>query len=288
MKSISFDVVIIHNSRALTAWFLMYRWFFKHVKVVCEIHSFRENGYLTKEINGFLYRQCDHVVVLSHAAKEYLEQQYGADKVTIVYNGVDIRNLVREREYSADSGVTFAYVGSFHEWQGVFILAEALNSLGRSFLKSNKVYLVGGGPAYKDCLNKLTAELRNHPNLICKGWSSRDEVNDILNVTDYLLAPRPSTLATETVVPLKVFESIEYKIPLIATPVGGLKEVFLPEGDGAIFTEDCSAASLAKMMSAPKSYMDYQQLLDNLDVLSARVPSWKAVSQIYSDLANSI
>lgn len=276
------NVVVIHNSRALLKWLLWYKLFFS-AKVVVEIHSFREESRMRTLLNGFLYKFVSAFVVLSTGSAKELKQRYGIADAQVIYNGIDIDKKALPKKPM--SFVSFGYLGSFHDWQGVVCIAQAAKLLGTQFWDNNKLVLVGGGPSYNRCLDELGG-LVGHPNILVKGWVSPEEAEKILTDIDYLLAPRPSNLATETVVPLKVVESINYQVPLIISNVGGLTELL--DNKSAIIMKDNSAAGLAEAMHLASSRPDYNSMRSELATKGQSINSWEVSASQYVNLFNKL
>lgn len=274
------DIVVLHNNRALLKWLLWYGFLFK-AKTVVEIHSFREESKLRVWLNRFLYKFVDSFVVMSNSSASFLKKTYLVENVDVIYNGVSI-SLPRLADRSTDGGTVFGYVGSFHEWQGVVKIAEAANELGEEFWESNKLYLVGGGPAHDSVLEVLGEALLNHPNIVVTGWCSKEQAQEYIEQLDYLLAPRPSTLATDTVVPLKVFESMSYGKPLIISPVNGLTELL--GSDAAVIMQDNSIKSLVKAFKDASAKPNYESMVRVLQEKRKTVSDWQGSANKYVDL----
>jgi len=285
IKTVSPSIVVCHNSRVLLTWFLFYQVFFPKVRVIYELHSFRaENGY--KElINKFLYKLTDTIVTLSLASKRYMELHYSVSNVEVIRNGLELKNEGDKRVRTYTPGnVTYAYVGSYHNWQGVNVISKAVSKLGREFWSKNSLYMIGSGPEFL----KVESEIKSlgFENVHIYGWLGKSEINEILKTVDFLLAPRPSSLATETVLPLKVVDSINNCIPLIATNVGGLTEALMVGGEAAaVFIEkEVPVSSLVGAMKAGTSKEDYQLLLERMDQAALGLDTWKDISDKYSNL----
>jgi len=124
-------------------------------------------------------------------------------------------------------------------------------------------------------------------NIFIVGWKGSGYVDEILKSTDFLLAIRPSTVATETVFPLKIVDSVNFNIPLICTNVGGLKEK-LDENNAAFFIDKNEQYSLAKFLSNPPSEYDYNKKKNNLSQLTEKLDTWECSADKYVSLFYSI
>lgn len=230
--------VVLHNPWIILLWIVFVDPFHK-VRRVTEIHNFRDESWLKARVVGCLYRQMDAVVVLSHKAVELVNRRYRVKRNCIfaIRNGVP-RIPKMTAPTRTDDRVLFSYVGTFHPWQGVFVLLEALRSLGDDFFSIARVVLAGGGPQ-ENVLHETLKPFIEQGQVQWCGWVEKRNADAILAGSDVILMPRLSTLGTEHVLPLKVFEAMNQGKAILATNVGGLTEVLkhnvnawiIPPGD---------------------------------------------------------
>lgn len=285
LKSQKPNVVILHNSRVLLVWFLFYRFLFPKIGVVCELHSVREATRLKQIVNGSLYRRCDRLVVLSSGAKEWVRHHYGLKNSVTIVNGTDslpASNSTIQTNYNPAS-VHYVYAGSFHEWQGVLVLAKAVRKLGKKHWLANRLTLIGDGPAMLRVREILGHEMLALDTVKLMGWTDSETVRSIQSEADFLLAPRPSTVATETVVPLKVVDSVTLRRPLVASRVGGITEFLNGEDSSmaAILVNPNDVDDLACTLRQPPDEKEYSLIVKNLEKLSRQIPTWEKSSSNY-------
>lgn len=286
------SVVILHNSRVLLIWLFFYRFIFPKIGVVCELHSVRETTRIKSFINALLYRCCDQLVVLSTGAKNWVNEHYGLSNAISIVNGTDLRlgsSVLNRPDYNPLS-VHYVYAGSFHDWQGVVVLAEAVHQLGVKFWRHNRLTLVGGGPAFNEVRKRIGSEILALDTVRIMEWCDSETVRHIQLEADFLLAPRPSTVATETVVPLKVVDSVTLARPLIASYVGGLTE-FLSGADNtlsAVFVKPGDVLDLIRAMKYPPDTSDYALMYENLIALREKIPSWEQSAITYENLLREV
>ena len=289
LKDVEPDIIVTHNSKCLLNWLFFYKPFFNKVKVVNELHSFRDDGFLKLHINKFLYRFCDTLVCLSKSSKKYLLENYNIKDSVVVYNGVESNSKsLPARSYNPE-GITYSYIGSFHNWQGVNIIADSIISAGKSFWINNSIYLVGNGPEYESIKEKLDNFSEGEANIYILGWQSKRKIDEIVSKTDLLLATRPSSTATETVVPLKVVDSIDYLKPLVATNVGGLEELLVNRGkDAAFFIDKNNDESLLTFFKTPPTVVEYNRTREQLSVAALSLPSWSDSAKVYISIYKNL
>ncbi|WP_339141585.1 glycosyltransferase [Pseudoalteromonas galatheae] len=289
LREVDPDVIVTHNSKCLLNWLFFYRFKFKCVKVVNELHSFREGGLLKLYINKVLYRLCDKLVCLSKSSKNYLSENYNIKNSVVVYNGIESVQKVFPSKIYDPKSITYAYVGSFHNWQGVNIIADSVIATGKDFWRKNSIYLVGNGPEYESIKAKLDNFSGGEVNIYTLGWQSKEKIDEIVSKTDLLLATRPSSTATETVVPLKVVDSIDYLKPLVATNVGGLEELLVNSGKcAAFFIDKFNNESLLSFFKSPPTLQEYNKAKEQLSVAALNLPTWSDSAKVYISIYKSL
>jgi glycosyltransferase involved in cell wall biosynthesis len=82
---------------------------------------------------------------------------------------------------------------------------------------------VGNGPEYND-INNLIANHHLEEKILLHSAIASEDVPFIYHLIDVLLIPRPSTLSTETAIPLKPIEALACKKNVVGTKVKGLIE----------------------------------------------------------------
>lgn len=226
--------VIIHNS--IIAIYLLPLLVFFRVHRVIEIHAVRKTGWIYNCINKALYRHLfDTVSVLSYAMKSYLVDNYGVseDKIAVIYNGyeslpelrLDAAQKIVNNGYAKQRSA--AYIGSLHDWQGIPDLLRAVKILKARNERNIMIEIVGGGPLSSH-VKSFIKEHMLEGYVKYHGEVKKEDLPEIISGIDLLLIPRPSTVSTETIVPLKVFEYITYHRPILMSDVGGLTEILEP------------------------------------------------------------
>ena len=177
------------------------------------------------------------IIVISNATKNYVEQ-LGADpeKIEVIYNGVDLerfkpiagaRTIVRRKLGIAEDSIVAVTVRRLVYKNGIDTLLE---SAAISIQKNPKlVYLViGKGPDFDDVKSRIT-QLGIGKNFILAGFVSDEDLSSFYNASDFFILPSKSGEG----LPLVALEAMACGLPVIATDVGGIKEVIF-EGFGRI------------------------------------------------------
>lgn len=281
------DIVVLHNSRVLLKWMLFYKFFFRKVKVIVEIHSFRQESFFTKFLNKINYKMSDRIVHLSNSSVKYMDENYGLMPSNVVYNGIDAKKTEQKKQGYNKNNTTYAYIGSFHDWQGVNLIAKSAIGVGIEFWKNNKLVLIGDGPELENIKIELFDIINEGANILIYGWQDESFINNQIESVDFLLAVRPSCVATETVFPLKIVDSIKFGIPLICTNVGGLVEVVHEKG-AAFYIDKNDQNALVDFWNNKPCYREYHSVLEALSNIAKEFDSWEVAADNYHKIYRSL
>lgn len=162
---------------------------------------------------------------------DILSRGIPAERVTVVPNAVDIDEfpvLTRRDEVLAQrlglvGGFVLGFVGSFYGYEGLDVLLNAVPQIVK-FEPRARVLLVGGG--VEDARLKAQAEqLGISDKVVFTGRVPHQEVGRYYSLIDLLAYPRRSMRLTETVTPLKPLEAMAQGRLLVASDVGGHREL---------------------------------------------------------------
>ena len=242
------DLVHTHNPRFDLSCFAS----FVQKPTVAEIHTVRALNPLKFRLTKIAYRQADRVICLSQAMKQVVIKEFelAADKVEIIYNGVDIDRFVsesRKRDNIRDlhhiqEPLIAGYIGTFYQWQGVQDLIKAFSLLAAR-REDTRLLLVGSGPD-SEAVHELVHSLGIERKTTITGMIPSHLIPDYYDTIDVFVIPRPRTIETQSALPLKVLEAMAAGKAIVATDVGGLTEV-LKDGVNSLLVAPGSPKELA-------------------------------------------
>jgi glycosyltransferase involved in cell wall biosynthesis len=135
------------------------------------------------------------------------------------------------------------FLGSFYAYEGLVLLIEALPPL-LSERPRLRLLLVGEGPT-EDLLRSRARELGVGDRVIFAGRVPHAEVRRYYDLVDVLVYPRFAMRLTETVTPLKPLEAMAMGKLLVASNVGGHREL-VRDGETGLLFEAGNASDLVR------------------------------------------
>ena len=211
---------------------------------------------LTRRLETHALHRAQHVFTICEGLRaDIVARGISAHKVTVIPNAVDTAafepggtaDAALKTKLGLDGATVVGFIGSFYAYEGLDLLLDALPAL----LKSRpelRVLLVGGGP--QDAALKAQAQrLGVAGQVVFTGRVPHAEVQRYYDLIDVLAYPRHSMRLTELVTPLKPLEAMAQGRLLVASDVGGHKELIRHGETGWLFNAG-SASALADALLA--------------------------------------
>jgi PEP-CTERM/exosortase A-associated glycosyltransferase len=187
-------------------------------------------------------RRADAVTTICEGLRnEIIKRGIVPEKVTVIPNAVDVEQFRRggkanpdliERYGLADS-IVLGFIGSFYAYEGLELLLEAM-ALLKDEEPALKLMLAGGGPT-EGSLRKQAEDLKLGAEVIFTGRLPHQQVSHIYNLIDVLVYPRTASRLTELVTPLKPLEAMASEKIVLASDVGGHRELVRDGETGFLF-----------------------------------------------------
>ncbi|HKQ13711.1 MAG TPA: TIGR04063 family PEP-CTERM/XrtA system glycosyltransferase [Steroidobacteraceae bacterium] len=222
---------------------------------------------LSKALETWVLRRANAVTTICEGLRsDIVSRGIPAERITVIPNGVNTESFpvigVGDAELKSRLGLNGAFVlgflGSFYGYEGLDVLVQALPKI-LAFEPSARILLVGGGRE-EQRLAELAQRLGVADKVVSVGRVPHQEVARYYGIVDLLVFPRKSMRLTETVTPLKPLEAMSQGRLLMASNVGGHRELIRDGETGFLFPSD-NPDALAESVRA---------------VLAAR-PRWDAV-----------
>lgn len=211
-------------------------------------------------------RRADAVTTICEGLRrDIVARGIAADRVTVIPNAVDLSRFGgrgRHQERLAVDGLDGArpllgFIGSFYGYEGLDVLIEAMAGLAAR-LPTARLLLVGGGPAEAK-LKDLVAARGLADKVVFAGRVPHDQVERYYELFDLLVYPRHSIRLTEMVTPLKPLEAMAKRQVVLASDVGGHRELIRHGETGFLFPpgdSEALAALILELQAAPERLAD--------------------------------
>ena len=214
---------------------------------------------MLSKLSDFLYRESDHIVVVTPAFKEDLGTNWGIPmgKVSVVENGVETDLFAPNG--SADSAklalglggrFVVSYIGTMGLAHGLSTILQAAEKLQEGY--PDIVFLIIGEGADKEAL-EASARRQGLVNVNFLPQRPRDEVPRLIQSSDICLVPLRKADVFKTVIPSKMLEFMACARPVVLGVDGQARQV-LEEAHAGIFVEPENSGALVKAIT--KLYHD--------------------------------
>lgn len=211
--------------------------------------TFAENSLryrISRAVETFLIERATGVVTICEGMRQdFIGRGIAAEKIQVVPNGVNLDEFkataadpALAQKFGLDGAPVFGFIGSFYKYEGLRFLIDAVPALAER-LPGVKLLLVGGG--YDEAILKNKArELGN--TVIFTGQVPHQQITGLYSLLDVFVCPREKIRLTDLVTPLKPLEAMSMGKMVLASDVGGHREMIEHERTGLLFnagsTED--------------------------------------------------
>jgi glycogen(starch) synthase len=252
-----------------------------HIPVVYEVRALwedaaldhgtaREGGLryrLSRALESWAFRRAHAITTICEGLRgEIASRGVPLDRITVVPNAVDPEHFgtgstsdpgLRIRLGLAGCTVV-GFAGSFYAYEGLDLLVEAIRRLAPAHPEL-KLLLVGGG-FQESALRAQVDRFGLSDRVVFAGRIPHSEIQRYYDLIDLLAYPRKSIRLTELVTPLKPLEAMAQGRLVIASNVGGHRELIRDGETGILFCPD-----------------DPQALADAIDKALARRHEWPQI-----------
>lgn len=242
---------------------------------------------LTRALETYVARNADAVSgIAQHILDELQSRGIPPEKLFHVPNGVNAerfapaaRDGALATELGLPDGPVFGFFGSLYRYEGIRWLVEAaacLRSRGNRF----SIIVLGGGED-ETAIRNAIRDLNVTDTVRFIGRVPHDQIQRYYSVVDIMVFPRLSIRLTELVTPLKPLEAMSLKKAVLASSVGGHRELVKHEVTGLLFRpEDIETfcVQAERLIASPELR---ERLGNSGREYILREKDWKVVAQEY-------
>jgi PEP-CTERM/exosortase A-associated glycosyltransferase len=277
--------------------------------VVYEVRSFWEDAalehgtatakgpryHITRYLETRALRRADAITAISEGLRsDILGRNIPAEKVTLVPNAVSTDQFSPSR--AVDEGLAarlgvagmnvLGFAGSFYSYEGLDLLLEALPKV-LAAKPETKVLLIGGG-SEEARLKADSERLGLGGNVVFTGRVPHDEVQDYYQLIDVMVYPRKSGRLTELVTPLKPLEAMAQERIVLASDVGGHKELIEDGKTGYLFKAGDAEDLAQRLLNILDHREDWSRIRASGRAFIERERTWQSVVARYQDVYSSV
>lgn len=240
--------------------------------LIFEAHAFPKNYFLC---HLFLKKLKGTVVITQKLKGVFVEKGIDEDKISAAPDAVDFEKFqipnsktqIREKLRLPQNKKVVLYTGHLYEWKGAQILAEA-----SQFLPENvEVYFVGGT---KEDIKRFKIQSSRFKIQII-GHRPHAEIPCWLKAADILVLPNTAKeeISKYWTSPLKLFEYMASKRPIIASDLSSIREIL--NEDNAILVEPDNPEALAKGVKKVLQNPEFSAKISNQAFQDVKEHTWQ-------------
>jgi PEP-CTERM/exosortase A-associated glycosyltransferase len=244
---------------------------------------------LGRALETWALRRADAIATISEGMRAEMATTRGLDaaRITVVPNAVDLDEFpllgapdpAQLRALGLEGKKVLAFAGSFYAYEGLDMLIESLRHLPDEV----HLLLVGGGPL-DGKLRALARELRVDERVVFTGRVPHDEVRHYYRMADLMVYPRKKMRLTDLVTPLKPLEAMAQGKAVVASDVGGHRELIRDGETGSLFAAGYPRALAEKVLALLQDEERRQAQCANARAFVEARHTWKASVGRYRDV----
>ena len=224
----------------------------------------------------------NEVIAINKSLKNNLQARYllKEKKIHIVENAVNLNRIEIKKVNRSEK--VFAYIGTISPIEGLDLLVDAFIDLHSKGLP-NKLVIYGTGIM----LNKLKSLIKGDDLIEYRGVFKQDQIAEVYSQVDIIINPRIKSLLSDSVTPLKPLEAMGYEKLIMASNVGGMREIIINGKTGVLFQPD-SVDALKSAINNVLVSDNIQTMIDNAKLYVKKHRSWQSNAIKYKEIYNNI
>jgi PEP-CTERM/exosortase A-associated glycosyltransferase len=255
--------------------------------------SYSENSWKYRLVRALETRACrksDHILVICDGLrKDLIQRGIQPGKISIVPNGIDTDefpgcdpDLQLRTQWKLEGKRVIAFFGSFYRYEGLDLAVDAFAQLAP---KHNdwQLLLVGGGEMDASLKNKVRT-LGLQDRVLFPGRMPHDRIPGIYALSDIMIYPRHAMRLTDLVTPLKPLEAMAMKKAVVASDVGGHKELIQHGVTGELFPAGNASALALIIEKVLGDENSKQAMVERAWDWVRGERSWEKIATIYAEV----
>jgi glycosyltransferase involved in cell wall biosynthesis len=227
------------------------------IDVLHRLIPFKPFHPIARSLESKTLRQADKVLVINEKLKDYVKE-LGAppERTQMLRAGIDIERFdpvtkgdtIRQHYGLTRKDIVLFFMGWLYQFSG---LKEVASQLAQIDNQNLKLLIVGEGDAY-EALQQIREKHNLKNRIILTGKRPYQEIPEFIAASDVCLLPAyPDEKIMQDIVPIKMYEYMAMKKPVIATRLPGVMGEF-GEDNGVVYVdkpEDAVARAMELVQS---------------------------------------
>ncbi|EHR71998.1 PEP-CTERM/exosortase 1-associated glycosyltransferase, Daro_2409 family [Burkholderiales bacterium JOSHI_001] len=212
---------------------------------------------ISRALETFALKRANQITTICDGLRgDIMARGIPAERITVIPNAVDVQSFqfgvpadpALQQQLGLQGATVLGFAGSFYGYEGLHLLVEAARRMAAA-RPELRVLLVGGGPQ-EAALKAQVAQAGLGERVIFTGRVPHAQVQRYYELIDVLAYPRLPIRLTELVTPLKPLEAMAQGRILVASNVGGHRELIRDGDTGFLFQAGDAAALQAGIEQA--------------------------------------
>jgi PEP-CTERM/exosortase A-associated glycosyltransferase len=246
---------------------------------------------LTRALETFVLRRAAAVTTIcAGLRKDIIRRGIPEEKVTVIPNAVDVNRFSIggrpdpsiQKRLGLEGRLVLGFIGSFYAYEGLSLLLRAMPGIVEK-VPEVCLLLVGGGPEELR-LKEMVTSAGLQERVIMTGRIRHDEIHNYYKLIDIFVYPRLSMRLTDLVTPLKPLEAMAQGRLVLASDVGGHRELIRSGENGQLFQSGNVAALEEAAVDLIKNGGNWQYLRENGRMFVQSERNWAASVEKYNNV----
>ncbi len=250
---------------------------------------------ITRSLETYVFKNADKVTTICEGLRsDIIKRGVHEDKITVIPNAVNIEKFEFKKTCDIElknslglaDKVVLGFIGSFYAYEGLPLLLDAMQGI----LQSNenvKLLLVGGGPQ-EQLIKEKVEQLGFQDIVVFTGRVPHEEVQEYYNLVDIFVYPRLSMRLTDLVTPLKPLEAMAQGRIVVASDVGGHKELIKEGYNGSLFEANNPQALAESVIQLLSDSSVFETLQYNGRQFVEHERNWKVSVDRYKEVYGAL
>jgi len=248
-----------------------------------DVYEFPKGNKTKELLLKFILKGADKVCSTSYNMAEEIKKYYNED-IIITPFGVDINKFKCDTPILNSNYITIGAIKGLEKVYGLNYLIEGFSQLIRECHgdKELRLLIVGDGTERME-LEKLVKKLGIISQVTFAGKIDNEEVPDYINKMDIVCLPSLSESFGVSAV-----EACACGRPIIATEVGGLKEIIFDNYNGYVIKQNSSHDIKLKLIKMIENELQMKEFSENGRKLVLEKYNWVENAKIMNDIYKTL